>query len=213
MTETMLSGLDPFDKSTWNEEERRYFSGIDQAMRDGTNVIISNGKVEHAAYLLEKFFRGTKETIRLFSGSLRRNMGGVAVFDHDRILEAAKGLLQRGCEIRVALKDELDTSDGETDSHPLVKMSNELAKSGQMKGRLTIRPANEKGIAFLKERDFLCHWQVMDKLAYRLETEDDEVIKAHVNFGDADTADALADVFDEWLFEPSQNLVCVEPNC
>ena len=213
MTETTLSRLDPFDSSTWSEDERRYFRGIDQAMRNRTNVIISNGKVEHAVYLLAKFFKGTMGTIRLFSGNLRRNMNGVSVFEHDHILTSAQALLKRGCEIRVVIEDDLDAPDGVPGNHPLAAMSSELAQSGQMKGRLRIRAANETGIAFLKDNDFLHHWQVMDKQAYRLETKDDGVVvKAHVNFGDADTADALAHIFDYWLFNPVQDLVCVEAN-
>ena len=212
MTETTLRRLDPFDSSTWSEDERRYFQGIDQAMQNRTNDIISNGKVEHAVYLLEKFFNETKEVIRLFSGTLRRNLNGVSLFEHPRILISAGQLLVRGGEIRVVIENDLDAPDGVPGNHPLVAMSSELAQSGQMKGRLRIRAANETGIAFLKENDFLHHWQVMDKQAYRLETDDSEAIKAHVNFGDADTADALAHIFDCRLFNPVRDLVCVEAN-
>ena len=205
--------LNPFDPDTWSKEEHLYFRGIDQAMRDGTNVIISNGKAEHAVYLLDKFFKGTKETIRLFSGGLRRHIDGVALFEDDNVLKAAEGLLQGGGEIRVALQGELDAPDGVASNHPLVAMYHKLVDSGKAKGRLLICPANKEGIEFLRENDFLHHWQVMDEQAYRLETDDDEVIKAHVNFGDADTAKAFADVFDRWLFEPNRNLVCVQISC
>ena len=105
-------------------------------------------------------------------------MNGVAVFEHPEILAKAKALLQRGGGIKVAIQGDLDAPDGVLSKHPLVAMRDELARAGQLKGHLTICPAKKEGIKFLQENDFLHHWQVMDKQAYRLETDDNEDINS-----------------------------------
>lgn len=47
--------LDPFDSSTWTEDERYYFETVEEVLEGRENIIISNGKPEHAVYLIRKF--------------------------------------------------------------------------------------------------------------------------------------------------------------
>ena len=195
--------LDPFDARTWDEHERLYFREIDLAQQRKLNMLISNGKPEHAAYLIDKFFRHAQSDIRLFSGRLSRSMGGVEIYGNPHIHEAAQGLFKRGCRMRVVLEDTIDAPSDDPNQHPLVRIASEFKEPDH--GFLDIRMANPSSTAFLKEQGYLHHWMVMDDHAYRLET-DTGAVKAHVNFNDENAAEALSSIFDNLLFEHGEPL-------
>ena len=203
-----MTTLDPFDDRTWDEHERLYFREIDLAQERKLNMLISNGKPEHAAYLIDKFFQHAQSDIRLFSGRLSRTLDGVEMYGNPHIRGTAKGLFERGCQVRIVLAEHIDAPNHDPNQHPLVEIANSVEGRGQMKGRLDIRMACRDSTAFLKENRYLHHWMVMDDHAYRLET-DTGAVKAHVNFNDGKAADALTSIFDDLLFERGKPLVAV----
>lgn len=205
-----MTALNPFDDRTWDEHERLYFREIDLAQKKKLDMLISNGKPEHAAYLIDKFFRHAQSDVRLFSGQLSRTMGGVEMYGHPHIREAARGLFKRGCRMYIVLEDPIDAPNHDPDRHPLVTIANELKERRHlhMDSLLDIRMADSKSTAFLEKHGYLHHWMVMDDHAYRLET-DTGTVKAHVNFNDEKAADALTSIFDNLLFDLGTPLATV----
>ena len=202
----MTTTLDPFNPDTWNEREKTYFDKVDQAIEQRTNLLFSNGMPEHAVYLIEKFFTNAREIVRLFTGSLSRTVGPVEVYGNPSVATAVRKMLTRRVQLRVVLQSEIDVRSDETwVDHPLVRIERKMKEDGTLRGLLDMRQASPDSIEHLKKFKFLNHWMVMDKTAYRLETDVRRAV-AHVNFGDADMAGALADIFDDVLFSSARPL-------
>lgn len=206
--ENMSKALDAFDRATWSEDERYYFETVDEALASGADVAISNGRPQHAVYLIEKFFRNAERVVRLFSGRLSRTYGGVSVYSNPRVIAAAEHLVGRpDCKLSVVIQEEIDVSHGQSVAdHPLARMASGLKDKGNLHGLLEIRQASRDAIDFLRGRNYCHHWMVMDQRAYRLET-DTEQVKAHVNFGDSITVGALTTIFDHLLYRTGKDLI------
>ena len=203
----MTTTLDPFDPGTWSESEKVYFDRVDSALALQTNLLFSNGLPAHAVYLIEKFLTNAKKKVRLFSGSLRRTVGGVDVYGNPRIAKAVEKMLAGGVSLQVVLHNAIDVDvKGTWIDHPLVRIADRLNKVGGVSGSLDIRQSSQDSIEHLRRYKFLNHWMVMDRTAYRLET-DIRRAKAHVNFGDGEMASALADIFDNVLFRSAEPLM------
>ena len=193
--------IDPFDSTTWTKDEQDYFLAVDEALADSIDRLISNGKPQHAAYLIEKFLDHAQQVVRIFSGRLARTVNGVEVYGNDKILAAIDKLLKKGASLHIVLQQDIDLRTGETwTDHPVAQLASRLRKKGVMNGVLDIRKASKGSLAYLKDKDFPYHWMVMDESAYRLET-DTKKAKAHANFGDDEMAGKLARIFDRLLFE------------
>ena len=198
--------LDPFDQRTWTKDERNYFYAVDEALDGSANRLISNGKPQHAAYLIEKFLAHAQKIVRIFSGHLARNVHGVAVYENARVLAAAEKLLKKGASLRIVLEGEIDLREGETlADHPVQQLAHRLRNEDAMKSKLHIRQASKDSLDHLRSRNFPYHWMVMDESAYRLETDIGKA-KAHANFGDGEMANRLARIFDHLLFNQATPL-------
>lgn len=204
----MADTLDPFDESTWNEDQRWYFEHVDQALETGEDVIISNGKPEHAVFLIHRFLENATEVVRLFSGRLAQTYGGVEIYRNRYVGQAAEKALQSGTDIRIVLEADLDVEGENPDHHPLVRLAQELREAGELAGTLEIKKASSASIRFLKDKEFRYHWMTMDDQAYRLET-DTKNTKAHVNFGTPQVARSLATIFDNTLWPDATEIVAV----
>lgn len=192
--------LDPFDSKTWTKDERDYFRAVDKALKGSIDRLISNGKPQHAAYLIEKFLAHAQQVVRIFSGRLARAVNGVEVYENDQVLAAAEKLLKKGASLHIVLEQDIDLRTGETwTDHPVAQLACRLRKEGMIDGVLDIRQASEGSLTYLKDRDFPYHWMIMDESAYRLETDIGKA-KAHANFGDGEMAGKLARIFDHLLF-------------
>lgn len=58
-------------------EEQLYRDMVDRAFKGNDSRSFSNGKPEHAAYLIRRFFDHATSTIRLYCGSLARAINEV----------------------------------------------------------------------------------------------------------------------------------------
>ena len=202
----MTIALDPFEPSTWSEKEKVYFEKVDSALAQETNLLFSNGLPQHAVYLIEKFFTNAKTKVRLFSGSLRRTVGGVVVYGNPRVAQAVEKMLTGGVSLQIVLQNAIDVDVNQTwKDHPLVRIEDRLNEAGRVSGSLEIRQSSKDSVRHLEKFKFLNHWMVMDRTAYRLET-DIRKTTAHVNFGDREMAGALADIFDNMLFRSAKPL-------
>ena len=203
--------FDAFDESTWTDGERRYFKIIDDALANGDDMQISNGKPQHAVYLLAKFLENASHSINMFSGRLSRYLddGSVPAFADPHVLASACGFLERDATLRVVLEGEPDVGPGTQDPerHPLVQVARELAGTGRLRGSLDVRKVKDRALEALHQAKFDHHWMVMDGSAYRLELEP-ATTKAFANFGDAEYAEELEELFTV-LHQRSSPLVSI----
>lgn len=193
--------LNAFDESTWTPDERYYFEYIDRACADRLDQNISNGRVEHAAYIIYKFLTTATRDICIYSGALSRTYNGVSVFGNARILEAVERFLaQPSSRFHIVLQHDLDIEPGETAAeHPVVRTVQAMKQDARLQGELEIRRAAREGTDFLDAKKFVNHWMTMDDHAYRIETNLRQA-GAHVNFNHPKTTYALRRIFDVKMF-------------
>ena len=207
-----MRGIDPFDDTTWSEAERIYFNEVDRAFDVSEDISISNGRPEHAIYLIHKFLIHARSIIRLFTGSLSRTHNGVVAYANPHITEATRRFLRRpGSRFVIVTQDEVDVDDGQSpDDHPLVLAAKDAERAGQLRGVLELGRASPEVVEFLREEEVLQHFILMDNRAYRLETDPDQAT-AFVHFGDAGATNILSNVFDDILWSEATRLVRVAP--
>lgn len=197
--------VDPFDSRTWGAEDKVYFDAIDAALNDKDSRYISNGRPEHAAFLVHRFLTNAEETVRIYSGALSRAHEGVDVYGNPHIVRAAQEFLGKGGRIRVVVQNAVDSPNGErTEDHPFLRLVEGVQPQGEAKGSLVVK---KEAQAFKEATSSLpaFHWMVMDESGYRLET-DVKSAKAHANFGTPKVAMQLARLFDEILYGLGQPL-------
>lgn len=181
--------------------EDEYRQVVDTAVENRTDMPISNGRPEHAVYLIQKLLENATEVVRIFSGTLARSLDGVPAYGNERILAAARGFLDKGGTMKVLLEKPIDVDEGRHwTEHPLVTM----ARSRRAGDLLEVKQAPKDGLDELREANVLYHWITMDDQAYRLEM-DTRQARAIANFGNSKTARALVAIFDD-LFSKAKPL-------
>ena len=187
--------IDVFDKSVWGEDERRYFGIIDQACKEKKDALLSNGRPEHAVYLIHKFLENAQQHVRLLTGQLSRTLDGVEVYKNPHIIKAALTFLAKeDTALSVISENDIDVP-GPSQDHPFIQEVTSAKERGDIQGSLKVYRESEEHKTILREANFSYHWMVMDEQAYRLEKDKDKAT-AFVNFGDKDRATRLANLFD-----------------
>ena len=182
--------------------ENGYRLIVDKAVKEKMDLPISNGKPEHAAYLIQKILENAEKVVRIFSGTLTRNFRGVPAYGSEQILSATHAFLMRGGNMKVILEKPIDVDDGQAwTDHPLVKEAHSVTNGSDL---LEVRQASERGVNELRDAKVLYHWITMDQQAYRLEMDTTRA-KAIANFGNPSTARSLNIIFDD-LFAKSQHV-------
>lgn len=182
--------------------EDEYRQVVDKAVENGTNMPISNGRPDHAVYLIQKMLENATALVRIFSGTLARSLDGVPAYGNERILAAARGFLDKGGTMKILLEKPIDVDEGRPwTEHPLVAMARSMPGGGDL---LEVKQAPEDGLNELREASVLYHWITMDDQAYRLEM-DTRQARAIANFGNSRTACALVAIFDD-LFAKAKPL-------
>ena len=202
--------LNAFDSRTWSAEERYYFEYIDRACAKSLDENISNGRVEHAAYIIHKFLTSATRNICIYSGALSRTYNEVSVFENARILQAMEEFLARpDSRFQIVTEHALDVGPDETAAdHPVVRAAQAMKQNSRLQGQLEIRRVVREGVDFLKAKNFVNHWMTMDDHAYRIETNLKQA-GAHVNFNHPKTTFALRRIFDVKMFDPGTPVIRV----
>lgn len=204
---------DPFNSASWTEEERAYYTSVALALREREDKLISNGRPEHAAYLIKLLIANAKTKVRLVSGGLpEKYEDGTAVFGNRYIVAAVMGFLSRpATALHILVHGDLKDVD-DASEHSLVWAAESLKERDQLQGTLKIQNLSDYWVKAMRERNILWHWMTMDESAYRLERD---VTKpaAIANFGEPTYASALAGIFDTIAGDESENeiLACVQP--
>ena len=177
MTDTPIS---IFDKGAVTEEERLYFDMIDRAADAEQDRIISNGKAQHAVYLIRKFFDTAERNVRIYSGKLARHLNGVLAFGDPAVCNAAVDFLSRNGNNRLSIVVDEPISW----SHPLLTAVHEAGLSE----RVSVS-------ALQGEPTVACHFLLRDDAAFRVEVDKNRA-KALVNFNDEDFGGTLKEIFE-----------------
>ena len=201
----------PFDETTWNDEDRSYFEYVSRMLDEERETWFSNGKPDHAVYLIAEFFKRADKNVRLFTNQMtRETQDKFPVYANPGLIDALKAFLSReGTCFSVITEGSLDKEGDKTD-HPIVRAIKDFKKDGKLIGKLEIRQAIPNIISLFKEQDICNNFIVMDQRAIRLETDPDEV-KAHVNFGSKKVSKVYIDIFDKYLWPGSVLLERVFP--
>lgn len=182
-----------------------YYSLLDAALKNKTDAVLSNGKPEHARFIIQRFLEHAKGTVRLFSGELKRKFDDVQIYESATIINAARGFLAHDdTRLAILLQKNIDAEGGDAKIHPLIHALHATAQWGDLKGKLEVRRVSAEDWQWLCDAGFSYHWMVMDTDAYRLETECEKA-KASVNFGDQKMAEGLARLFDR-LFDSGDSI-------
>ena len=204
MSQTALHEIpNPFDETTWSDEDRSYFEYVSRMLDEERETWFSNGKPDHAVYLIAEFFKRADKNVRLFTNQMtRETQDGFPIYANPGLIDALKDFLAReGTYFSVITEQSLDKEDDKTD-HPLVSAIKDLKKDGKMVGKLEIRQAIPNIIRLFKEHDICNNFIVMDQRAIRLET-DPMKVKAHINFGNKKVSKMYIDIFDKYLWPVS----------
>ena len=190
----------------WGEDEK-YLEYVDIAMRERHNMVFSNSSPRHAVYLIYKFFLCARREMRIFSGKLARREANPSSADEntdvyaDKRVLAAVGefLADEGTSLKIVVQHGLDGDAGNIGDHPLVKKVRELEDDNRLRGSCEIAKLDPSLRQQLEEEGRLYHVMIMDRSAYRLETDTGKT-KAHVNVNDNATAKELIQFFDDSLW-------------
>lgn len=173
---------------------KNYIEYISQLSYNMVNKDFANSDENHAIEVLVKIFEQSKETIRIFAGSLCNN----AVSNSPKYIAALSDFIERGGQVEIAVN-----SYNEED----IRQSN-LFK------RLSYYLADGKHIQIYKTeaKPYLTndpdkkdvHFTIGDNIAYRLET-DIERRTAICNFNSPERAKTLIDFFEK-IKESSQTV-------
>ena len=126
--------LDPFNIVTWGTTDWEYFTSVEQAFKNGEDMLISNGKPEHAVYLIKLFIANARFKVRLVSGGLPLSYGGTYVYGSNYVLAAVLDFLRHpNTKLRILVQGKLKEIDS-TSTHPLVRGANLLKESNELGG-------------------------------------------------------------------------------
>ncbi len=202
----MLLPVDLRDPNAVETADELYRGIVDQAAaQPGEPKTINNKDPRHAAYLLETFFRGAEDHVRIYTTQLARKVGREPVYASPDLIEAAKALLDKpASQISIIVQDDLDLDKGmAAEDHPLIAG---LLAAGSFHGRGTPSRSPAEGSrlhVYKHEGDReLGDFAVMDESAYRAEI-DEQKATAIANFGNPELASRLAQLFD-WMTRSEQ---------
>lgn len=207
MAKPSFSLIDP---RTWTDDQKIYFDGVDRMAKSRADIRFSNGLPEHAAYLILTFFRNAQSRVRIFCEHLTQtaeNAAGnkVNIYSDENIVdEAIRFVLQPDAKLDIVLRDRLDVErQASAQSHPLIGGIIEVLGQSEAKKKLKLRQVSSEVLQFLKDQKYLHDMMVMDKRAWRIETQAGaNGVKAQVNLGDGKGAKWLSGLFDR-LYLPN----------
>ncbi|MEC8325895.1 MAG: hypothetical protein VX100_07345 [Pseudomonadota bacterium] len=199
-----------FNPAERTDEQRFYCESVDHFATHRENQYISNGKAEHAIYLISKLFGMADNQLRIYSDRLKhtltkedRDDSGEPLdfYGHPELIKKAKRFLTKpGFKFTVVVENGLD----DPQAHPLIKLVKSLEKQGTLKADCEFRQLTEEAKAELVTEEFGNHFIVADEQAYRCELNDDQHnYSAGANFGAPKTAALLAEIYDSFHIENS----------
>ncbi|MBF0320997.1 MAG: hypothetical protein HQL01_14455 [Nitrospirae bacterium] len=151
-----------------------YYATIEECAKKKKSLEISNGSPEHAARLMETFFKYGRKRVFIFTGKLEH------VYDADDMIDEALTFLNKpDCSLTIAFADKgvLDT---DIKNHAFIKG---IISDSNAAKKFKLYDARE----WFSE---ISHFALMDNSAYRYEIDHDKS-QAIANFNDVKTVQRL----------------------
>ena len=187
-------------------DEQLYRDMVDRAFKGNDPRSFSNGKPEHAAYLIGRFFDHATSTIRLYCGSLARAMNGVQVYASSDVIGSALEFLRRpNTRLLIVLEKEIDAHS--RDEHPLLRA---ISRAEPQVGGTTHVYTNGVQMGGNGNPVTIPHFMVMDQKGYRIEVDTRKVI-ASAKVNDVSQSQTLTRFFDQVLVERNKPAVWEHP--
>jgi len=198
-------------------EQQAYCDLVDEILLNRTDKEISNGKPEHAVYLMSKLFGLATTKIRLYSDHLKHAVPVIGGIDGDVIdLYGEKEVIKNAIEFlkspSASLEIVIENDIANLEQHQLVKTIKKAKEQGLIQGKFEIKKINQSGLKWLKDNDFLNHFLVADDHAYRIEIDDNPMnYQARANFNSNSTgyASGLLGLFDSLHWKKSDTQLSV----
>ena len=156
-----------------------------------TRVFLNKGE-KHALVVLERIFRRSSKTVRIFAGNLCRTVGKEADY-----IAALSDFIDRGGRVRILLNDFDENLAKESDLYKRLAYFKHLGKDIIVK--TTKAKPYQEGDPDQKE----IHFTVGDEIAYRIET-DIKQRSAQCCMNGIDTANMTVEFFDG-LFDSEES--------
>ena len=121
--------------------EQAYRDSVDRLyermLEHGEAGRISNGKPEHAVYLIHKLLSNAKETVLLFCTNLALTDTSYLAYGSAYVIDVARNFLRNpGAELSIIVREDVD---GGADNHPLIQAVRNEKGNGWMMGRFEVR--------------------------------------------------------------------------
>lgn len=189
--------FNPFDDGNLKPEHREFAKYVDMAMQGRGGLAFRNDSTFHAVYLIYKFFMGAEKDVRIFSGELRCRApegspdADMKIYEDRHVIGAVGAFLSdEGTSLRIVVEKE---PPGGIKRHPLVRKLAELGDANELRGSCEIaylpKDGGQREVADgpagreVNGKSSRQHMIIMDREAYRLETNDKKA-EAVVNFND-----------------------------
>ena len=175
-------------------EELLYRDMVDRAFERNDTRSFSNGKPEHAAYLIRQFFDHATSTVRLYCGSLAKTMQGVQVYESsDVIVSVLDFLRKKDTRLLMVLQEKIDADS--FDGHPLLGAI--AGAESDVKGTVRVYKSAVEADGNGNPVS-IPHFMVMDQKGYRIEIDPKKTM-ASAKVNDVTQAQRLARFFDRVL--------------
>jgi hypothetical protein len=192
-----------FNPAERTEEQRLYCEMVDRHASERIDSAISNGKAEHAIYLISKLFGMAGSHVRLYSDRLKHklteldrddNGAELDFYGHTEVIKKAIPLLFKdGAKLDIVVENDID----DLKNHQLVNVIKMLQEQGSLKAEVSFRKMTKEGLNLLGSIQFPNHFMVSDNKAYRVELNDIPLnYQAEANFNNAKIAEKISGIFD-----------------
>lgn len=186
--------------NTTKTELETYYSVVNDFAINRTDQDISNGKPDHAVYLISKLFEVANDKVRLYSDHLTHfvtdKKTGIKtdIYGANLVVAQLKSFLKKeGNKLDIVVENEIN----KIAEHPLVVAIDELKNNNELVGTVEIKQVQPVAIKWLEDNKFTNHFMVSDDLANRVELDDNpDDYKAIANFNNAKKSKELINLFD-----------------
>jgi hypothetical protein len=159
--------------------DMNYLDFVEGFAREGKNQVFFNSGPIHAAIVMSRIFKYSKDTVKIYCGGFSGT-----VSNDERYLKNLQNFLENGGQLKILAERDLSNA-GKSKIFPLLRKHSSSVE--MYRAQLHVRNIDiNKPV----------HFTIGDNRMIRLETGTDDYT-AEVNFGDVDKAKRLSDLFTE----------------
>ena len=195
-------------------KESVYFEMVDEFAKIRKDKDISNGKAEHAAYLIAKLIEVAESTVKLYSDRLIRTVKGeerdngntdVHLYRNESVLNNVRDFLSReGTRLDIVVENGIEN----LNEHQLLSLVRKMKREKSLKGQFTLKKIEPEVKEYLENNNFGMHFMVSDDSAFRMEINDSPTnYQAIANFGNKEFSKKLGTTFENIHFKFAEEII------